>query len=89
MGRECDITGKGTMFGNNVPRKGLPRRKGGGGSKIGTKTRRTFKANLVSKKFYIPEMEQNITLRVSTRALRSISKMGLSAFVKKYAQSAS
>jgi large subunit ribosomal protein L28 len=88
MGRQCDITGKGTMFGNNVPRKGLARRKGGGGSKIGTKTRRTFKANLVSKKFYVAELEQNITLRVSTRALRSISKMGLNAFIKKYSQPA-
>ncbi|ETZ18443.1 LSU ribosomal protein L28P [Borrelia duttonii CR2A] len=27
MGRECEITGKRTMFGNNVPRKGLAKRK--------------------------------------------------------------
>lgn len=84
MGRECDITGKGTMFGNTVPRKGLARRKGGGGQHIGTKAKRTFKVNLLKKRFSLPGVDHNVSLRVSARALRSITKMGLQAFIKKH-----
>ncbi|QFP41979.1 50S ribosomal protein L28 [Borrelia miyamotoi] len=83
MGRECEITGKKTMFGHNVPRKGLARRKGGGGQHIGLKTKRTFKVNLINKKFFIPELGKNINIKVSANALRSISKIGLNIFLKK------
>ncbi len=37
MARKCEITGKKTMFGNNVPRKGLAKKKGGAGQHIGVK----------------------------------------------------
>ncbi|AHH10519.1 50S ribosomal protein L28 [Borrelia coriaceae] len=82
MGRECEITGKKTMFGNNVPRKGLARRKGGGGQHIGVKTKRTFKVNLINKKFFVPELKKNVNIKVSASSLRSISKVGLSVFLK-------
>ena len=49
MSRVCTICGKGTTSGQNVPRKGLPRKKGGGGVKIGIRTKRTFKVNLHTK----------------------------------------
>ncbi|UGQ16037.1 MULTISPECIES: 50S ribosomal protein L28 [unclassified Borrelia] len=83
MGRECEITGKGTLFGNNVPRKGLAKRKGGAGQHIGVKTRRTFKVNLINKKFFVPELGRRVSIRVSADALRSISKVGLDVFLKK------
>ncbi|WP_024653918.1 50S ribosomal protein L28 [Borrelia persica] len=83
MGRECEITGKKTMFGNNVPRKGLAKKKGGAGQHIGVKTKRTFKVNLINKKFFIPELGKNVNIKISASALRSISKIGLSVFLKK------
>ena len=83
MGRECEITGKRTLFGNNVPRKGLAKRKGGAGQHIGVKTKRTFKVNLINKKFFIPELGRSINIKVSANALRSISKVGLDIFLKK------
>ncbi|AYE36228.1 50S ribosomal protein L28 [Borrelia turcica IST7] len=83
MGRECEITGKRTLFGNNVPRKGLAKRKGGAGQHIGVKTKRTFKVNLINKKFFIPELGRSINIKVSANALRSISKVGLDVFLKK------
>ncbi|QMU99139.1 50S ribosomal protein L28 [Borrelia sp. A-FGy1] len=83
MGRECEITGKKTLFGNNVPRKGLAKRKGGAGQHIGVKTKRTFKVNLINKKFFIPELGRNINIKVSASALRSISKVGFDIFLKK------
>ena len=57
------------MFGNNV-------------SHSKRKTRRTFNPNLQTKKFYIPEEDSWITLRVSTSALRNIDKKGISACLK-------
>jgi len=47
MSRKCEICGKGTISGNSVPRKGLPKKKGGAGQHIGVKTKRSFKPNLV------------------------------------------
>jgi large subunit ribosomal protein L28 len=69
MSRICELTGKKLMFGNNV-------------SHSKRKTRRTFNPNLQTKKFYIPEEDKWITLKVSTSALRNIDKMGISACLK-------
>jgi large subunit ribosomal protein L28 len=69
MSRVCQITGKSVMVGNNV-------------SHSNRKTKRTFRPNLITKKFYIPEEDQHITLKVSTAALRTINKKGIHACVK-------
>lgn len=69
MSRVCELTGKKVMFGNNV-------------SHSKRKTRRTFLPNLQTKKFYIPEEDEWITLKVSTSALRNIDKKGISACIK-------
>jgi len=46
------------------------------------KTKRKFKANLTTKRFYIPEEDRWITLRVSTSAIKTINKKGISAVIK-------
>ena len=69
MSKVCEITGKKAMFGNNV-------------SFSINKTRRRFDVNLTKKRFYIPEEDRWITLRVSTRALKAINKNGISAVLK-------
>lgn len=46
------------------------------------KTKRKFYPNLITKKFYIPEEDQYITLKISTSALRTINKKGIFACVK-------
>ena len=66
MSRVCQITGKSVMVGNNV-------------SHSNRKTKRKFYPNLVTKKFYIPEEDSYITLKISTSALRTINKNGISA----------
>lgn len=70
MARVCDLTGKKPISGNNV-------------SFSNAKTRRRFLPNLKKKKFYVPETDQWITLKVSTKALKSINKMGVYAYMKK------
>lgn len=69
MSKICQISGKKVQFGNNV-------------SKAINKTRRRFDANIISKKFYIPEEDKWITLKLSTAALKTINKIGISAAIK-------
>jgi large subunit ribosomal protein L28 len=57
------------MVGNNV-------------SHSNRKTKRRFLPNLVTKKFYVPEENTFITLKVSTSAIRTINKKGISACLK-------
>jgi large subunit ribosomal protein L28 len=70
MSRVCELTGKKAMVGNNV-------------SHAMNRTKRKFNANLVKKRFYIPEDESWITLKVSTSALKTINKIGISAAIKR------
>jgi len=70
MARVCDITGKRPQVGNNV-------------SHANNKTKRKFYPNLQKKRFYVPEEDAWITLKVSTSALRTINKNGISAVLKK------
>ncbi|MCP4520648.1 MAG: 50S ribosomal protein L28 [Cytophagales bacterium] len=70
MARVCQITGKRPRVGNNV-------------SHANNKTKRRFLPNLHKKRFYIPEEDKWITLKVSTTALRTINKNGISAVLKK------
>tara|TARA_R110000868_G_scaffold1389_20_gene10806 strand:- start:5984 stop:6223 length:240 start_codon:yes stop_codon:yes gene_type:complete len=69
MSRVCELTGKKAMVGNNV-------------SHAMNRTKRKFNANLVKKRFYIPEEDNWITLKVSTSALKTINKIGISAAIK-------
>ena len=69
MARVCDICKRGTTAGQNVPRKGLPRKKGGGGVKIGVRTKRTFKINLKSK--VIEKNGIRKKTKICTRCLRT------------------
>lgn len=70
MARVCDLTGKRVQVGNNV-------------SHANNKTKRKFYPNLQKKRFYIPEEDAWVTLKVSTSALRTISKNGISAVLQK------
>lgn len=69
MSKICQISGKKVQFGNNV-------------SKAINKTKRRFNANIVTKRFYIPEEDKWIKLKVSTSVLKTINKKGISAVLK-------
>ena len=64
MSRVCDVTGKKTMFGNNV-------------SHANNKTRRRVDVNLQKKRFCLPDEKRFITLKVSTHGMRIIDKKGI------------
>ncbi len=69
MARVCEVTGKRPMSGNHV-------------SKANNRVRRKFNPNLQKKRFYIPEEDRWITLKVSAHALRIINRRGISAVLK-------
>jgi large subunit ribosomal protein L28 len=69
MSRICEVTGKRPRVGNNVSHSNI-------------KTKRKFYPNLQTKRFYIPEEDKWITLKVSTSAIRTINKKGITAVLK-------
>ncbi len=46
------------------------------------RTKRRFNANLIKKRFYIPEEDRWVTLKISTSALKTINKIGIQAALK-------
>ena len=69
MSKVCEVSGKKTMFGHKV-------------SHLNIKTNRRFQPNLQKKRFFITEENRWVELKVSTSALRTINKKGISAVVK-------
>ena len=69
MSRVCQLTGKRPISGNHV-------------SHSNRKTKRRFLPNLIKKRFFIPETNEWVTLKVSTSALRTINKLGIYEFLK-------
>jgi len=69
MARRCSITGKGPLVGNRV-------------SHSHHKTKRRQLPNIQDKRIFVPELGKMVRLRVSTRALRTIDKKGLTAFLR-------
>ncbi len=69
MSQLCQITGKRLQVGNNV-------------SHANNKRKRVFLPNLKVKRFFIPEENKWITLKVSTQGMKTIDKNGLYACLK-------
>ena len=70
MSKVCELTGKRPITGNNV-------------SHSNRRTKRRFEPNLIKKRFFVPETNEWISLKISTKALRSINRLGIYAYLKK------
>ena len=70
MARQCAITGKKPLVGNNV-------------SHANNKTKRRQFPNLQTKRIFVPELNRTVKVKLSARALRTIDKIGLMPFLKK------
>ncbi|MDF1831517.1 MAG: 50S ribosomal protein L28 [Porticoccaceae bacterium] len=64
MSRVCQVTGKRPMSGNNV-------------SHAKNRTRRRFEPNLHSHRFWLETEKRFIKLRVSSKGMRIIDKLGV------------
>jgi large subunit ribosomal protein L28 len=70
MARRDDITGAKALNGYRS-------------SHANNKTKHRFDVNLQKKRFYIPEEDRWVTLRVTSKTLRTINKNGINAVLKK------
>jgi large subunit ribosomal protein L28 len=66
MSRVCQVTGKRPQSGNNV-------------SHAHNKTRRRFLPNLQTHRFWVAGEKRWVKLRVSTKGMRIIDKLGIDA----------
>ena len=66
MARECEVTGKKPMSGNNV-------------SHANNKTKRRFLPNLQNRRFWVESENRWVRLRVSNAGLRITDKLGIEA----------
>lgn len=64
MSRVCQVTGKTPMSGNNV-------------SHAKNRTRRRFLPNLHTHRFWVAAENKFVTLRVSSKGMRIIDKVGI------------
>jgi large subunit ribosomal protein L28 len=64
MSRVCQITGKRPVTGHNV-------------SHANNKTRRRFLPNLQNHRFWVETQRRWVRLRISTKGLRIIDKLGI------------
>ena len=69
MARKCSLTGVRGLTGNRV-------------SHSQRKTKRVQQPNLIKKRIFIPEENRTVTLRLTTSALRTLNKKGVSQFLK-------
>lgn len=82
MSKVCQVTGKKPVRGYKYAIRGIAKKKKGIGLKITGKTKRRFQPNLVKKRVWFGDENRFITLRLSTSALRTIDKLGISAVVR-------
>lgn len=69
MARKCQITGKRPLAGNNV-------------SHAHNKTRRRQVPNLQKKRIYVEEIDRFVSVRLSARALKTITRKGLMPYLR-------
>jgi len=70
MSKVCKLTGKRPNVANSI-------------SKSHIKTKRRQLPNLQVKKIFVPEMNRSFQLKLSTKALKIIDKVGLIPYLKK------
>ena len=69
MSRRCEVTGVGPRSGNNI-------------SHANNHTKRRFLPNLQKKRIWGQELNKFVTVKLSTRALRTIAKNGTADLAK-------
>ncbi|MBK9167204.1 MAG: 50S ribosomal protein L28 [Bryobacterales bacterium] len=68
MSRVCELTGKRPTSGNRV-------------SHANNKTKRMFIPNIQEKRFWLPSEKRFVRLKLSARAIRTVTKQGIERVV--------
>ena len=68
---KSDITGKRKLLAQNVSHSNI-------------KTKRWQNVNVQTRRIWVPELARFVTLNVTTRDLRTIDKIGITAYAKRH-----
>ena len=68
---KSDITGKRKLKAQNVSHSNI-------------KTKRWQNVNIQTRRVWVPELDRYVSLKLSTRDIRTIDKIGLVAYAKRY-----
>jgi large subunit ribosomal protein L28 len=82
MSKVCQVTGKKPVRGYKYAIRGIAKKKKGIGLKVTGKTKRRFQPNLIKKRVWFGDENRFVTLRLSTAALRTIDKQGISTVIR-------
>lgn len=82
MARVCQVTGRRPVKGRTYVYRGIAKKKKGIGLKVTGRTKRRFLPNLVEKRFWFPEENRFVRMRLSTAAMRTIDKVGLATVIR-------
>lgn len=67
---KCKLSGRSPLYGNND-------------TFSHKKTRRNWQPNVQKRSIYIPELGRTIKVKASARAMKTVNKIGLLAYLKK------
>ncbi|MDI1445845.1 50S ribosomal protein L28 [Polyangium sp. 6x1] len=68
---KSDITGKRKLLAQNVSHSNI-------------KTKRWQNVNIQTRRLWVPELKRYVTLSLTTRDIRTIDKLGVVAYAKRY-----
>lgn len=71
MAHKCQLTKKSRLHGHRV-------------SHANNKTKHVFFTNLQTKRLFVPSLNKFVRLKLSTRAIRTIDKLGIEEALKRY-----
>lgn len=69
---------------NRCKISGIARQNGHRVSHAKNKTKHAFKANIQARSIFVPEENKTVRIKLSTRMIRTIDKIGLTAALKKF-----
>jgi len=69
MARKCQVSGTGPQYGSSI-------------SHAHNKTKRRFLPNLQKKKIWVQELNRQVTVKLSTSALKTLNKNGTAELAK-------
>ena len=72
----CSITQSRPIIGSKIHRHGLAKKKGGIGQHVTKRVSRTFGPNLKKKRIWVSELKRFVTVKLTVRALKTVTKNG-------------
>jgi large subunit ribosomal protein L28 len=82
MSKICSITKARPSKGHKIHRRGLAKKKGGIGQHVTANTPRTFEPNLKTRRIFVPELKKHVTVKLTARAIKTVTKNGAYATLK-------